>query len=187
MKKFKGWLALTLTVTLLGSNAIYSMGSALQANELATETSSVPEEQVTPVNESDLHIDVVEDPQQQSVVEQPITEQPIIEQPVEDAVEQEVLPQEVNENVYTYELQNVTEEKVLSILYREEPKLEEPKLEETKKENKNEQVEKEGGRATKNVDGRYSLTLPAPSDMGITRDAFKRCNIVCILLFESRA
>lgn len=34
MKKFKRWLALMLAVVLVGSNAIYSMSSALKANEI---------------------------------------------------------------------------------------------------------------------------------------------------------
>lgn len=67
MKKFKRWLALMLAVVLVGSNAIYSMSSALKANEIdaaqeaSAQADSEPEPQVPESNNEGVDVSVVND------------------------------------------------------------------------------------------------------------------------------
>lgn len=66
MKKFKRWLALILAVVLVGSNALYSMSSALKANEIdaaqeaAAQAASEPAPQEPESNNEGVDVSVVD-------------------------------------------------------------------------------------------------------------------------------
>ncbi|KMZ54503.1 InlB B-repeat-containing protein [Dorea sp. D27] len=87
MKKFKRWLALILAVVLVGSNALYSMSSALKANEMdaAQETSaqaaSEPAPQEPESNNEGVDVSVVD--QGSTAPAQKPAQQPVQQEPAQ--------------------------------------------------------------------------------------------------------
>ncbi|MFR9273087.1 MAG: InlB B-repeat-containing protein, partial [Clostridia bacterium] len=122
MKKFKRWLALILAVVLVGSNALYSMSSALKANEIdaaqeaSAQAASEPAPQEPESNNEGVDVSVVDqggtttaqEPVQQSVQQEP-AQQPgqntdssaSVTAPVENSAEQpqEETPEEAKYDV----------------------------------------------------------------------------------------
>ena len=86
MKKFKRWLALILAVVLVGSNALYSMSSALKANEIdaaqeaAAQAASEPAPQEPESNNEGVDVSVVDQgstaPAQEPAQQQPVQQEP---------------------------------------------------------------------------------------------------------------
>ncbi|BDF35823.1 hypothetical protein CE91St62_38860 [Lachnospiraceae bacterium] len=85
MKKFKRWLALILAVVLVGSNALYSMSSALKANEIdaaqeaSAQAASEPAPQEPESNNEGVDVSVVDQggtTTAQEPVQQPVQQEP---------------------------------------------------------------------------------------------------------------